>query len=152
MRGGLERLVCPACGWVHWGNPTPVVAAIVEHPTLLDGSPAVVLTQSHGWPAKVWGLVTGFLERDERPVEGACREVEEELGLTPVTATWVGNYAFARQNQVILAYHVVCSGTVTLGEELAAYKALPPEKVRPWPQGTGPALADWLAARGTRDA
>ena len=31
--GGRARPACPdaACGFVHWNNPTPVVAAIVEH-------------------------------------------------------------------------------------------------------------------------
>ena len=28
--GEKERLRCPACGWTHWNNPTPVLAAIVE--------------------------------------------------------------------------------------------------------------------------
>jgi hypothetical protein len=25
-----ERLRCPACGWTHWNNPTPVLAAVIE--------------------------------------------------------------------------------------------------------------------------
>ena len=28
--GPCERLRCPACGWTHWNNPTPVLAAVVE--------------------------------------------------------------------------------------------------------------------------
>jgi uncharacterized OB-fold protein len=31
--GDVSRLRCPECGWTHWNNPTPVLAAIVE----LDG-------------------------------------------------------------------------------------------------------------------
>ena len=31
--------------------------------------------------------------------------------------------------------------------ELADYKRVPPEKLRPWPMGTGQAVTDWLAAR-----
>ena len=27
------RLRCPACGWTHWNNPTPVLAAVIEWPT-----------------------------------------------------------------------------------------------------------------------
>ena len=50
-------------------------------------------------------------------------------------------------NQVIVAYHVCAEGTITLGEELADYKRVPPEKLRPWPMGTGQAVSDWLAAR-----
>ena len=29
--GDKTRLRCPACGWTHWNNPTPVLAAIVEY-------------------------------------------------------------------------------------------------------------------------
>jgi len=30
VRGGETRLVCPQCAFVHWRNPVPVVAAVVE--------------------------------------------------------------------------------------------------------------------------
>jgi NADH pyrophosphatase NudC (nudix superfamily) len=29
-RGGQTRLACPQCRFVHWRNPVPVVAAVVE--------------------------------------------------------------------------------------------------------------------------
>lgn len=28
--GEVQRLRCPSCGFTHWGNPTPVLAAVVE--------------------------------------------------------------------------------------------------------------------------
>ena len=28
--GHKERLRCPGCGWTHWNNPTPVLAAVIE--------------------------------------------------------------------------------------------------------------------------
>jgi NAD+ diphosphatase len=28
--GAKQRLRCPACGWTHWNNPTPVLAAVIE--------------------------------------------------------------------------------------------------------------------------
>jgi len=39
------------------------------------------------------------------------------------------------------------AGTVRLNEELAAYRRIAPEKLRPWEFGTGLAVADWLARR-----
>ena len=141
--GGRERPACPdpACGFVAWGNPVPVVAAIVEHP---DG---VILVRSKGWPEKMFGLVTGFLEADEDPESGVLREVKEELGLDGRVESLVGAYAFGEMNQVILAYHVRASGPIAVGEELEGYKAIAPEKLRPWPFGTGHAVAAWLARR-----
>ena len=72
---GKQRQKCPACDFVHWDSPIPVVAAIVEH----DGK--VILTRSKGWPEKWVGIVAGFLEKNETPEQGVLREVKEELGL-----------------------------------------------------------------------
>jgi len=137
------RLACPSveCGFVHYDNPTPVVAGIVER----DG--CVVLVRNHGWPAKLFGLVTGFLERDETPAEGIVREVREELGLEARVVSLVGAYAFPERNEVIVAYHLEAAGKVAIGTELEAYKAVPIEKLRAWPFGTGLAVAEWLARR-----
>lgn len=145
-RGGAARRVCPAeaCGFVHWNNPAPVVAAIVEQ----DGH--VILVRSHGWPDNWYGLVTGFLEHGEMPAEAVLREVREEIGLDAALGDYVGMYPFYRMNQLIIAYHVVAEpGEVRLEEsELADWRAVPIEAVRPWPRGTGVALRDWLASRG----
>lgn len=142
--GGRSRPACPTdgCGFVHYDNPVPVVAAIVERD---DG---VILARNHGWPEKWFGLVTGFLERDESPSEGILREVKEEIGLDGELGELVGVYPFAMRNQVIIAYHVRVRGEVVLGEELAAYKVVPVEKLRPWPMGTGDAVRDWLNRSG----
>jgi NADH pyrophosphatase NudC (nudix superfamily) len=142
--GERERLACPdaVCGFVHWDNPVPVVAAIVEH------EEQVILARNVAWPATFYALITGFLERGESPEAGVQREVHEELGLQPQGAHFVGVYEFTRMNQLIIAYHVPATGTVRLNEELADWKHVPPEKLRYWPAGTGYALRDWLRARG----
>jgi hypothetical protein len=46
---------------------------------------------------------------------------------------------------VLIVYHVVADGEITLNEELAAYRLIPPEKLRAWDYGTGLAVRDWLA-------
>ena len=144
-QGGRERPACPApgCGFVHWGNPVPVVAAIVEHQGL------VLLARGRGWPEKMFGLITGFLEAGESPEAGCLREVKEELDLDGTIVSLVGAYPFEPRNELIVAYHVRATGTVRLSEELEAYKAFPPERVRSWPFGTGLALQAWLDARRT---
>ena len=139
---GRARRGCTACSFIHYDNPTPVVAAIVEH----DG--CVVLVRSKGWPSNWLGLVTGFLEREEEAADAVLREVEEELGLQARIEQFVGIYSFFQMNQIILAWHVVAAGEITLGDELAAYRRIPIERVRPWPMGTGKALRDWLERRG----
>jgi NADH pyrophosphatase NudC (nudix superfamily) len=140
---GRARRRCGECGFTHYDNPTPVVAAIVEH------EDCVVLVQSKGWPSSWFGLVTGFLEREEEAGDAACREVGEELGLDARIESFVGIYSFFRMNQIIMAWHLTATGDITLGDELAAYKRVPTHKLRPWPMGTGKAVRDWLARRGS---
>lgn len=141
-RGGAARRACPSCAYVHWGNPTPVVAGIVETPA------GVVLVQNIGWPKTWFGLVTGFLEPKEQPEDGIVREVREELGLTARIESFVGFYPFAMMNQIIMAWHLTADGEVVLqADELQDYKVVPVETLRPWPQATGEAVKDWLASR-----
>lgn len=144
---GRERRRCPApdCGWVHYGNPTPVVAAIVEHPN------GVLLARNKGWPEGMFGLVTGYLEAGETPEAGVLREVQEELGLAAEIVSLVGVHAFELKNELLVTYHVRAAGEVQLGDELAAYKAVPEAKLRPWPVGTGHAVREWLRGRGRDD-
>ena len=140
---GEPRRVCSAgCGFVHYDNPTPVVAAIVEH----EGR--VVLARNRAWPRSFYGLITGFLEREETPEHCVVREVKEELNLDAGPPMLVGVYAFERMNQVIIAYHVLASGSVQLNAELAEYRMVKPERLKPWRAGTGMAVADWMRARG----
>jgi len=140
---GVRRLVCSSesCTYVFWDNPTPVVAAVVE----LDGS--VVLVRNRLWPEKMFGLVTGFLERGETPESGVIREVREELGLEGKVEGFIGYYSFFEMNQLILAFHARARGTPVLGEELAEVRYVNPDRLKPWPFGTGHAVKDWLAKR-----
>ena len=65
--GDVSRLRCPECGWTHWNNPTPVLAAIVE----LDGK--VLLART--WKA----MITWFMRRNSCTLisssDSACRPV-----------------------------------------------------------------------------
>ena len=140
--GDKERLRCPACGYTHWNNPTPVLAGIVEY----QGQ--ILLARNAAWPGKMYALITGFMEAGETPEEGIAREIKEETNLDTSAVKLVGVYDFQRMNQVIIAYHAVADGEVRLSPELVDYKLYAPEDVKCWPAGTGYALADWLRGRG----
>ena len=140
--GDKERLRCPACGFTHWNNPTPVLAAIVE----VNGQ--VLLARNALWPSKMFALITGFMEAGESPQEGIAREVKEETNLNVISSRIVGAYEFLRMNQVIIAYHVVAEGQVRLSPELVDYRFYELHELKCWPAGTGYALADWLRSRG----
>jgi NADH pyrophosphatase NudC (nudix superfamily) len=141
---GRTRYACSSetCDFVVYDNPVPVVAALLEH------GQTVLLVRNKGWPEKWYGLISGFLEKGETPEEGILREVKEEVGLTGHIVSLIGVYPFVEMNQIIVAYHVRGHGEIVLGDELAGVKAVPPDKLRPWPLGTGHAVRDWLKARG----
>ena len=140
--GYKERLRCTACGFTHWNNPTPVLAAIVE----VDGR--ILLARNAAWQNRMFGLITGFMEAGETPEEGIRREIAEETSLQVSDLRLVGVHDFQRMNQVLITYHAVAHGTVRLSPELVEYKLLAPQQVKCWRAGTGLALADWLRARG----
>ena len=143
--GAKERLRCPGCGWTHWNNPTPVLAAIIE---MMDRDGRVLLARNAAWQGRMFALITGFMEAGETAADGIAREVLEETGLRVENSTLVGVYDFQRMNQVIVAFHVQARGEILLSPELAEYKLFRPEDLRCWRAGTGYALADWLTSRG----
>jgi NAD+ diphosphatase len=141
---GAARQSCidKSCGFTFWGNPTPAVGAVVEH----NGE--IVLARNAAWPENMFALITGYLERNEDPVKAVAREVKEEIGLDVVETNIIGNYSFDRKNEVMLCYHVVTTGEITLGDEIVEVKRYKPHELRPWPRATGFALADWMRSRG----
>jgi NADH pyrophosphatase NudC (nudix superfamily) len=144
QEGGRIRQGCPdaSCGYVHWNNPLPVVAAIVEY----EGK--VLLARNAAWPEGRFALITGFLESDETPEQGIAREVKEETSLVADSVELVGVYEFMRKNELIIAYHVRAQGEIALSPELLEYRLVEPAKLRPWRAATGLALGDWMRRRG----
>lgn len=142
LQGGRERLSCPTGHWAHWDNPLPVLAALVE----VEGR--ILLARNAAWPDGRFALVTGFMERDETPEQGIARELKEETNLDADAVVLIGVYEFMRKNELIIAYHVKASGTISLSKELVEFRWIAPEKLRPWRVGTGHAVADWMRGRG----
>lgn len=143
--GPKTRLRCPACGWTHWNNPTPVLAAVVE---CTDRDGLLLLARNVAWPGRSFALITGFMEAGETPEEGIAREVAEETALTVHSLSLIGVYDFQRMNQVVVAYHACATGEIRLSPELAEYRLFHPRDVLCWQAGTGQALAKWLRERG----
>ena len=76
FEGGLERPVCPDCGFVQYLNPAPGAGVIV-----MRGAEVCLVRRK--FPPKVgqWSLPTGFMEWDEDVRHTARREALEETGL-----------------------------------------------------------------------
>ncbi|MEJ2397246.1 MAG: NUDIX domain-containing protein [Gammaproteobacteria bacterium] len=128
----VTRMAClqPGCGFVHWNNPVPVVAALVRH----EGN--YILDRNAQWPEQCYSVITGYLEAGEAPDQAVVREVGEELGLVGHSLQQIGNYAFYDKNQVILAYHVQATGRIQINNELAAVISLTPAELNDYDFGS----------------
>ena len=141
--GPTQRTACTQCDWTHWNNPTPVLAAIVEH------KGKVLLARNAAWTAQRFALITGFMEAGESPQEGIKREVKEETNLDVTSLDLIGVYDFQRRNQVLIAYHALTqdAGQIKLSPELLDYRLFEVKDLICWPAGPGYGLADWLKTK-----
>ncbi len=141
---GVERQSCasPECGFVHWDNPVPVVAALVQY----QGK--IVLARNSLWPEGMFSLITGYLERNEAPEDAVVREVKEELGLDGKVQEFLGCYSFIEKNQLILAHWVVAAGELKTGNEITEVRLLSREELKLWQFGrfalTSAIATQWL--------
>lgn len=74
--GGLERPVCPDCGFVQYLNPAPGAGVIV-----MRGDQVCLVKRKFAPKQGQWSLPTGFMEWDEDVRHTARREALEETGL-----------------------------------------------------------------------
>jgi ADP-ribose pyrophosphatase YjhB (NUDIX family) len=76
--GERLRLSCPACGWVHYRNPTVGVAVMVLRQHSPTGAQEILLGRRRDGG---WCIPCGHVEWDESIQEAARREFQEETGL-----------------------------------------------------------------------
>jgi NAD+ diphosphatase len=141
---GVDRKACvsPECSFVHWDNPVPVVAALVQY------QDKIILARNSQWPDGMFSLVTGYLERNETPEDAAVREVKEELGLDGEIQEFIGCYSLIEKNQIILAHAVLATGEIKTGNEISEVKLLFREELKRWQFGrlalTAAIVGHWL--------
>jgi ADP-ribose pyrophosphatase YjhB (NUDIX family) len=75
--GDREHPACPACDWIYWINPVPVVETIVT-----DNEGRILLIKRK-LPPRIgdWALPGGHVDWGESAEAAAIREVHEETGL-----------------------------------------------------------------------
>lgn len=75
--GGMKRMACPGCGFVHFRNPGVGVAGVA----IVDDRILLVRRGPTSTKAGRWCIPCGFLDYGEDVRAGAAREVREETGL-----------------------------------------------------------------------
>jgi len=110
-----ERLVCEACGFIHYENPKVVVGTVAHH------GGRILLCRRAIPPRKgYWTLPAGYLELGETPEAGAHREAWEESHAQLDIEQLLGVYAITRISQVQLIYRArLVSPDVAAGPESA---------------------------------
>ena len=118
LEGGVDRPVCPDCGFVQYLNPAPGAGVIL----LRDGR--ICLVKRKFEPKKgLWSLPTGFMEWDEDVQLTACREALEETGLevqlTGLYAVESGILPPDIPVLVVFFRAVECGGKLEAGDDAA---------------------------------
>lgn len=146
---GRQRLVCPACGHVHFDDPKVGVGVVLE----MDGE--IVLVRRANEPhVGRWSFPSGFVDAGEVLEDAARREVEEETGLRIRIERLLGAYSQAGSRTIFVAYAgAVVGGTLTAGDECIDVARFDPKAL---PELAFPhddeILAAWAAGRtGRRD-
>jgi len=74
---GRERAYCEYCDRPVYRNAKPCAGTLV-----VDNSQVLLVKRTNPPAVGSWSLPAGFLELDERPKDGAIRELAEETGLS----------------------------------------------------------------------
>lgn len=73
---------CPACHWIDYDNPVPVVAVLASRLSELVRDRQIVMVKRGIPPFQgEWCLPCGYVNQHEIPKAAACREMREETGL-----------------------------------------------------------------------
>jgi ADP-ribose pyrophosphatase YjhB (NUDIX family) len=83
-----DRQVCPACGFVHYRNPSPTVQAWIER----DGK-LLALRRGEEPLKGEWNMPGGFVEAGESGPEAIVREVREETGFEVEVGELIGIFS-----------------------------------------------------------
>jgi ADP-ribose pyrophosphatase YjhB (NUDIX family) len=144
---GIERQVCPACGWIYYRQMKVSAGTVIEQ----DGQLLLVQRAQPPWKGD-WYLPAGYLEYDEDPRRGAERETWEETGLV-VQAEDVVDVMFGdhdpRGNVVTILYAArIVGGGLTTSSESAAVRWFMPEEIPQNLAGSGhdQAIRTWQQA------
>ncbi len=148
------KVECSRCGFVHYANPVPAVAALVTD----DHGRLLLARRAYEPDAGLWDTPGGFLDEGEDPRAGLRRELLEEAGVEIEVGDFYGMYLdrYGRDDDAPHVLNLVWRGSIVGGElepaddvsELAwfAIDALPPagELAFDWLEA---ALRDWAERR-----
>lgn len=140
---GRDRLLCQACGRIHYLNPK-IVAGTVP----VAGERVWLLRRGIEPRYGYWTVPAGFMEMGESVEEAARRETWEELSITVRLGPLLGIYSAPHLATVHIIYQAEALDQPGGGSETLEYRAFLPAEI-PWDElafwSTRRALEDWVA-------
>lgn len=149
------RRRCPACGWLHWGNPRPTVCGLVEREGA-EGMELLLVRRAIEPFQGCWDVPGGFVELFEEAEAALRRELREEANVEIGTPRLLGvwNDAYPYSSGVERTLNLVFAASWTGGEPRAGddacdvawfpVRALPPDTEVAFESGVA-ALHAWRA-------
>jgi ADP-ribose pyrophosphatase YjhB (NUDIX family) len=133
------RLVCTACGYVHYVDPKVAVGTIIA-----DERGHVVLVRRAIHPGYgKWVFPGGFIDRGETVEAAALREAREECGLHVELGPLVDIYSYPGVAVIVIVYSaMVVGGALACDDESLEARFFHADEI-PW---------DELAFQSTREA
>jgi ADP-ribose pyrophosphatase YjhB (NUDIX family) len=137
-----ERLVCTACGEIHYINPK-VVAGVVP---AQDGR-VWLLRRAIQPRLGAWTFPAGFMEMGETVEQAARRETFEELHMEVRITKLLNIYSRPSSPTVLIVYLADALSDPTGGSEALEFARFKPDEI-PWRSlafwNTEAALRDWV--------
>lgn len=126
--GSRTRFSCQKCGWVHYTNPLPSVAAFVYN------NNEILLIKRGVIPGKgKWALPSGFIELNELPQQAVLRELEEETNIIGEINGLIGVYTEPTRvygNVLLIGYDIKpIGGKLKHGSDTISAKFFPVTKI-----------------------
>ena len=135
MREGIPemddklRLICDACGHIHYENPKLIVGTL---PT--KGNQILLCRRNIEPKYDYWTLPAGFLEIGETMEQGALRETHEEAGADIEMGELFLTYSIPHFGHMYILYKAeVLSDRFDFGFETKEVRLFTPEEI-PWEQ------------------
>ena len=143
----LERLICGACGFVHYLNPRPVAGTI----PVRDGGEILLVRRDIEPRRGTWVFPGGFIDVGESAEHAAARETLEEAHLEVGDLSLVGVYTRLGPGVIVIVYEARALGEARAGHETSEIGWFAPEQI-PWADlafdTTIWALSEFLRRRG----
>lgn len=99
-------LRCHACGTDHFPRTDPAVIMLVT-----DADDRALLARNPQWPEHRFSTLAGFVEPGEGLEDAVRREVNEEVGLEVVEATYLASQPWPFPQSLMLGFQARAAGT-----------------------------------------